>query len=112
MKKIIIVGLALCSFVYAQTGEEIAKENGCFNCHQMARKDVAPAFLGTARRNLRLDSENAKGLMANAIKNGSHGKYKNFVSSKMPSFPNLTDTQVDTLATWILDSYKEYRANR
>ena len=112
MKKIIIAGLALCSLVYAETGEEIAQRNGCFKCHKIASKNAAPAFLGTARRNLRLDSEHAKEMMVKAIKNGSHGKYKNFTDNKMPSFAKLSDEEINTLADWILGSYKKYRENR
>jgi len=112
MKKIIIAGLALCSLVYGQTGEEIAEKNGCFECHKMSSKNAAPAFLGTARRNLRLDSENAKEMMIKAIKKGSHGKYKNFTENQMPSFSKLSDEEINTLADWILGSYKEYRENK
>jgi len=109
MKKIIFIALVLSGIAYGSSGEEIAIKNGCMDCHKMASKNIAPAFLGTARRNIRLDGDNARVTLANAIKNGSHGKYKNFLNEKMPAFPNLSDDEVNTLVSWILDAYKDYR---
>ena len=111
MKKIILITLLLSAIVYGSTGEEIAKKVGCLHCHIMDKRSIAPAFLGIARRNIRRNPNNAREKMIHAIKNGSHGEYRHYKSKTMPAHPNLSDKEINTLVSWILDSYKDYMAH-
>ena len=111
MKKIIVTTLLLSAIVYGSTGEEIAKKAGCLHCHVMDRRSIAPAFLGIVRHNIRLNPKNARAKMIHAIKYGSHGEYRHYVSKIMPAHPNLSDKEINTLVSWMLDSYKNYMSH-
>ena len=102
MKRMIIMTLALSGLLFAQSAEEIMKQNGCLSCHAVASKKSAPAFAGIAMRNKRFEGARAKEAIMEAIKKGSKGKYRMFAGSQMPAFPNLTQKELSTLADYIL----------
>jgi len=94
----------LCSsLLFAQSAQEIMKQNGCFNCHAIASKKAAPAFAGIGKWNKMFEGANAKSTIINSIKNGSNGNYPKFANSAMPPYPNLTQEQLNTLADFILE---------
>ena len=111
MKKIVLLMLLLGVVVYGSTGEEIAKKSDCLHCHAMDKRSIAPAFLGIARHNIRLNPKDPRSKMIHAIKYGSHGEYRHYKSKTMPPHPNLSDKEINTLVSWILDSYKDYMAH-
>ena len=101
MKKIVL-SLMLTSGLFATDATTILNSNGCMSCHNiMGRKD-APAFMGIARRNIRFEGANAKANIINSIKNGSKNRYRNFINTQMPPFSNLSEDDLDTIATYIL----------
>jgi len=104
MKKFII-SFALLSVVIstvdAKSVEELIKENGCMSCHNIVGMKDAPPFAGIAMRATKMSS-NPKEVLINSIKNGSSGKYQKFAGKKMPAFKNLSDEELDTIASWIL----------
>ena len=102
MKKIIMTTVVLSSVLFAQSAEELIKENGCLACHAVASKKAAPAFAGIGKRNKRFEGGNAKATIMNSIKNGSSGKYPMFSNSAMPAFPNFSQEELSTLADYIL----------
>jgi len=105
MKKLIwILGfMGLSSLSFASDAQTILKQNGCMACHNIVGKKAAPAFRGIAMRNLRWGSyESAKKSIENSIKNGSKGKYMNFVNTQMPPFPNMSSKDLDTVSSYIL----------
>ncbi len=105
MKKIIlalgVVGL-LSSSSFATDATTILNNNGCMSCHNIMGKKDAPAFMGVARRNMRFEGTNAKANIINSIKNGSKGTYRNFTNNEMPPYPNLSDSDLNTIADYIL----------
>jgi len=95
------------SLLWAADGATLAKENGCFACHQVVGKKSAPAFRGIANRNLRMHGSSAKSVIIQSIKNGSKGKYPQFTDSQMPPYPQLSSADLDTLADWILSQARQ-----
>jgi len=102
MKKIILSSILLTVGLYAQSAQEIIDANGCLACHAVASKKAAPAFAGIGKRNKRFEGDNAKATIMNSIKNGSQGKYPYFSSSAMPPYASLSESDLNTLADYIL----------
>ena len=94
--------VVLSSVLFAQSAQELIKENGCLACHAVASKKAAPAFAGIGKRNKRFEGANAKTIIMNSIKNGSSGKYPMFSNSAMPAFPNFSQEELSILADYIL----------
>ncbi|MCD6433504.1 MAG: c-type cytochrome [Sulfurimonas sp.] len=109
MKKILLVSLATVTVLSAQSGETLAKDNGCMECHNIMGKKLAPAFMGTARKNLKWYGNDAKSKIIDSIKNGSKMKYRNFADTEMPAYKHLSDKDLDEVSTWILDLYRSNR---
>jgi len=81
------------AFAALPKGEQLARKNGCFNCHAMHKSGVGPSFLQISQRD-------AKEIM-DTIKNGSQGKWKGF-HTMMPAFKSrLTNEDLYTLQQWI-----------
>jgi cytochrome c551/c552 len=47
----------------------------------------------------------------NSIKNGSQGKYRRFANSAMPAFPNLSQSDLSTIADYILAQSSKARGH-
>jgi cytochrome c len=103
MKKLILTLFFGTAILYAQdTALTIMKQNGCLNCHAIDSRKNAPAFAGIGKRNKRFEGDNAKNVIINTIKNGSKGKYPRFSNIAMPAYSNLSQTELNTLADFIL----------
>jgi cytochrome c551/c552 len=103
MKKLIL-SLGLASLIFANDGAILLEQNGCMSCHNIYGPNKAPAFMGISRRNLNFYSyDKAKEKIINSIKNGSSGQYRYFVDAQMPSFPNISNQDLDKIATYILN---------
>jgi len=101
MKKIILT-VTVVSSLFALSGYDLIEQNGCTACHAIASKKSAPAFAGIARKNLRFYGSEAKYNIINSIKNGSQGKYRNFTNTAMPAFDNISSSDLDIIADFIL----------
>ena len=91
--------------MFANDGEQLVKNNGCMECHNVMGKKLAPAFMGIAKKNIRWFGDDAKLKIIKSIKNGSQGKYRRFSDTKMPAFSHLTDKELNSIADWILQEY-------
>ena len=111
MKKLIIGVIVLGSALLAQDAKEIMERNGCFACHGMTMKKKAPAFACIGKRNIRFEGANAKAVIINSIKNGSHGKYPRCSGSVMPPYKNLSFTELSLIAEYILDHANECKGH-
>ncbi len=80
------------------TGEELAKQYGCFSCHDLYKIRQAPPFAGLARRATRRSTD-PEGYIINAIKNG---KKSTMFSVSMPAYPNIKESELKKIADWIL----------
>ena len=77
-------------------GEQLAIKNSCLSCHGKTTKKVGPSFHDIYKRN-----KNNINNIANSIKNGSKGKYKEAKNIPMPKFNNLTKHDIEILTKWI-----------
>jgi len=105
MKKIVLSLLIMGNIVYASTGKQLVIENGCMECHNIMGKKLAPAFMGTAKKNIKMFGKDAKVNIIKGIKNGSKGKYGNFKHTEMPSFEYLKSSELNLISNWILEEY-------
>ena len=110
MKKLILTILVASSVLLANSGEELIKQNGCMECHNIMGKKDAPAFMGTAKKNLKWYGNEAKANIIKGIKNGSKGKYRQFADTQMPAYSNISENDLDTIASWILSEFQKKRA--
>ncbi len=75
-------------------GEQLARKNGCFNCHALEKSGAGPSFKAIAK----ID---AKGIV-DGIKNGSQGQWEGFHNMMMPPFKDaFTQDELNTLQKWI-----------
>ena len=109
MRKLLLTIVVGTTILFASSGEELMKVNGCMECHNVMGQKEAPAFMGTARKNIRWFGVNAKEQMIKSIKDGSKGKYRNFSNTEMPAFNYLSSDDLDKMATWILVQYDKNR---
>jgi len=110
MKKLILTIFLASGVLLANSGEELTKQNGCMECHNIMGKKAAPAFMGTAKKNLKWYGDDAKANIIKGIKNGSKGKYRQFADTEMPAYSNISTSDLDTIASWILSEFKKRRA--
>ena len=74
-------------------GEQLARNNGCFNCHAMNKSVVAPSFAQISKR----DAKEIR----DVIQNGSQGKWKGF-HVMMPAFKSrLSQKDLQIVQKWI-----------
>lgn len=95
MKKFLlvaVVGLAGITFA----NEQLAKQKGCFACHDVNTKKVGPAYKDMAKKYA--GRKDAVDYLVNKIKKGGSG-----VWGSVPMPPqNVTDAEAKQLAQWIL----------
>jgi cytochrome c len=95
---------AKAAFDALPKGEQIARKNGCFNCHTLNKKGVGPSFSEISKRD-------AKEII-DTISNGSHGKWEGF-HVMMPAFKiKLTQENIVTLQKWIQEEGKKEKTNK
>jgi cytochrome c551/c552 len=103
MKKLVL-SLGLASLIFANDGAVLVEQNECKSCHNIYGSNKAPGFMGISRRNLNFyPYDKVKENIINSIKNGSSGKYRYFSDTQMPSFSNLSNKDLDKIATYILN---------
>ena len=108
-KKLFFSAVLATTVLFSSTGEELTKVNGCMACHNIMGTKEAPAFMGTARKNIKWYGVDAQKMMIQSIKNGSKAKYRNFSNTQMPAYGHLSDSDLDIITTWILSEYEKNR---
>ena len=74
-------------------GEQLARKNGCFNCHAFEKVGVGPSFKMISKRDTKE--------IIDTIQNGSHGNWEGF-HVMMPAFKSrLTQDDLNVLQSWI-----------
>ena len=112
MKKIIIAIVFASTLLLSNSGEQLTIQNGCMECHNIMGKKAAPAFMGTAKKNTKWYGDEAKANIIKSIKNGSKGKYRQFSDTEMPAYPNISQTDLETIASWILLEFQKKRGEK
>ncbi|SNZ16344.1 c-type cytochrome [Hydrogenobacter hydrogenophilus] len=95
MKKLLLVAVAgLVGLSFAN--EQLAKQKGCFACHDIKAKKVGPAYVDVAKKYA--GKKDAVDYLAKKIKQGGSG-----VWGSVPMPPqNVTDAEAKQLAQWVL----------
>jgi len=83
------------AFARLPEGEQLARQQQCFACHDIERQKVGPTFTAIAQRYKSAD------VIEEGIRNGSRGRWETS-RSPMPSRKDLNATQLELLSTWIL----------
>lgn len=79
----------------------IAK-NGCLTCHAAENGTLfAPSFAAISQRYA--GNSDAAALLAESLKNGSHGKWAESRGAVMPAQPQLSDAETKALVKSILE---------
>ncbi len=78
-------------------GAALAKDKGCFRCHDGVRHFVGPAFTQVADRYR--DDATAAERLAGRIRQGSVGEWGRVI---MPRQPQVTAADAAVLADWVL----------
>ncbi len=76
---------------------QLAKDKGCFSCHDISSKKVGPAYQEVAKRYA--DQEGAVDILVKSITEGSMGKWGTIPMNKQTG---VTKDQAKLLAEWIL----------
>lgn len=85
----------------ASAANELAKNNGCFSCHALDEKIVGPAYSKVAAKYS--DDKDAVASLAQAIRNGSAGKWGR---AAMPAHGSMNQDDINLLARWVLTIQK------
>jgi len=98
---ILSISLALPGYAAAASMQQTLKTNGCTGCHAASTKLVGPAW-GWVAYHYR-GKKDAVDTVADFIVNGGIGYWKPWTSGiPMPSHHNLSKTQAEAIAQWIL----------
>lgn len=81
----------------AQANLDLAKANGCMNCHMVDKKMVGPGFKDVAAKYKGDAAAEAK--LIDKVKKGGTGVWGTI---PMPPNPNVTDANLKTIVQWIL----------
>jgi len=99
MKNLIITLLLVSGISYAQEpGEILAKQKSCLGCHSIYHQGISvpPAYDRIAQKYR--DRPDAVDYISDKIQNGG----RNVWGGHMPAFPNLSRSEIQLLANWIL----------
>lgn len=80
---------------------DLAKKNACMSCHAADKKLVGPAYQDVAKKYA--GQKDAVANLAKSIKAGGAGKWGPL---PMPAQAALSDSDAQTLATWVLTGAK------
>jgi len=89
--------LALFAQAQAKTPEQIAKDAGCFSCHNATEKVVGPSFKAIADKYK--GDKGAADQLVQSVRNGSKG---NWGRIPMPAHGSLAEADVKAVVGWIL----------
>jgi cytochrome c len=91
------VAVAMAADDAPSPDEAAARSSDCFSCHSINQKLVGPAFTSVAQKFA--GQAGAESTLEAAIKNGHVGTWGQV---PMPAHPQLSDTQLQQIVTWIL----------
>lgn len=97
----LVAALLLAAAVPAQASLALAQKHACTACHAVDRKLVGPSFAEVAKRYG--GQKDAARTLAASIKAGGAGKWG---PVPMPSQAQLSDADLNALASWILGGAK------
>ena len=104
-----VMSLAACMFATSAANAatdttqaaELAQKSGCMACHSMDKKVIGPAFKDVSKKYK--GNTDAEAMLAKKIKDGSSGVWGPIPMP--PNGPKVSDTDIKTLAAWILATH-------
>ena len=100
MQIVLAASLLLPAIAQAEptAGEAMARKNGCFACHSVARKVIGPAYKDVADR-----YDGDKGALEQLVRKVKDGGSGAWGTAGMPPHPQLKDGDIRSMASWILE---------
>ena len=95
--------LAFASAADAQSGEDLLKKNGCTACHAIDKKVVGPAYMDVAKKYSGEKRDAVMARLSDKVKKGGAGVWGQV---PMPPNPQVSDADLKTMLTFILDLSK------
>ena len=88
--------------VQPPTMEQLVRRSGCYECHQVDRKKVGPAFEQIAGRYK--EESGARDALVEKVKKGGKGNWTKLTGGvpMPPHSPRLTDSEITRLVDWLL----------
>jgi cytochrome c len=83
------------AFARLPKGEQLARREGCFGCHDLKLQKVGPTFTAIA------EHYRDAGVITESIRNGSRGKWEESRNIPMPARKDLNTTARRTISEWI-----------
>lgn len=103
MKRVLIGAVAASALLLtgvAQANADLAKSNGCLNCHTVETKLVGPSLKEIAAKYA--DKADAADYLAGKIIGGSSGVWGTMAMPPKGGSPSLSDADAKTLAEFIM----------
>src|SRR5512140_1370660 len=95
--------LAFASAAFAQSGEDLLKKNGCTACHAIDNKVVGPAYKDVSAKYSGEKRDVVMARLTEKVKKGGSGVWGQV---PMPPNPQVSDADLKTMLTFILDLNK------
>jgi cytochrome c551/c552 len=86
------------------TGEALARQSGCLECHSVEEKIVGPAYRDVAERYREVEHDRLRAALIEKVKNGGKGNWTEITRGvpMPPHSPRLTDAEIELLVDWVL----------
>jgi cytochrome c551/c552 len=86
------------------SGEELARQSGCLECHSVDEKIVGPAYRDVTERYRDVEHDRVRAALIEKVKNGGKGNWTEITRGvpMPPHSPRLTDAEIETLVDWVL----------
>lgn len=97
----VLAATLLCLALPASANLQLAQKHSCTACHATDKKLVGPAYQEVAKKYA--GQKDALAQLSDHIRKGGSGRWG---AVPMPPQPALSDADLKTLATWVLDGAK------
>ena len=86
------------------SGEELARQSGCLECHSVEAKVVGPAYRDVASKYRNLEYDEARAALIKKVQKGGKGNWTEITGGvpMPPHSPRLTDAEIERLVDWVL----------
>lgn len=96
----IFIGVAFCIALTGQAyaSEQLAKDNGCLNCHKVDTQGVGPSLKDIAAKYK--GDAGAEAALVDKVKKGGSGAWGSVPMP--PNSPRVSDSDIQKMVKWIL----------
>ncbi len=94
---------AVAGVASAQSAEDLLKKNGCTACHAIDKKLVGPAYMDVSKKYANEPRDAVMARLSEKVKKGGSGVWGQV---PMPPNPQVSDAELKTILTFVLDLSK------